>query len=425
MHVNILNKVHIKGFWGDREIEINFHKDIIFFIGVNGSGKTTVINIIAAALSADFATLDRLPFSAITLYLSEIGGRKKPIIEVEKAENEKSPYNSIVYRIKEKASDNFTTYSLDEFEEEMLIRRGIGRHNIGYSKSRTRGILAKLSEIANVSWLSIHRATNTNKKSEESFESSVDQKLEELSVQLSKYFSLLSAMVSKEIADFQRAMIVSLITEQTESTVFSSVKNLDLEKEKNSLIEIFHKLDIGSNAKIKLDKHYEEVDEARVKIEQHRPLALKEIMPLISAYRSHRIVQDWSQSINKQSAILHPKNAFIDVLNSLFERKTISINQQNEIEATTASGKRMSIRGLSSGEKQLVIILGEALIQQSAPWIYIADEPELSLHVRWQEKLIESLTRINPRAQIICATHSPDVVSHFWNKVFDMEDKIQ
>ena len=115
--------------------------------------------------------------------------------------------------------------------------------------------------------------------------------------------------------------------------------------------------------------------------------------------------------MKNQGDILQPKGTLVEVLNGLFQRKKIYINERNEIEAATDSGKKLSIRGLSSGEKQLIIILGEALLQRESPWIYIADEPELSLHVKWQEKLIENLRRINPQAQIVCATHSPDVVT--------------
>ena len=122
---------------------------------------------------------------------------------------------------------------------------------------------------------------------------------------------------------------------------------------------------------------------------------------------------------------MQPKATLVEVLNGLFQRKKIYINEKNEIEATTDSGKKLSLKGLSSGEKQLIIILGEALLQRESPWIYIADEPELSLHVRWQEKLIENLRRINPQAQIVCATHSPDVVSTYAKNVFDMERMIK
>ncbi|AWA06978.1 AAA family ATPase [Aeromonas hydrophila] len=79
---------------------------------------------------------------------------------------------------------------------------------------------------------------------------------------------------------------------------------------------------------------------------------------------------------------------------------------------------------LSEFPKQLLIVLGEALLQEKKPWIYIADEPELSLHVKWQESLVENLRAINPSSQIIFATHSPDVVSIFGNKIFDMENML-
>lgn len=150
--MNKIDRAEIYGFWGDREIVIDFHADVNFFIGVNGSGKTTVINIIAAALSADFTTLDRLPFNKLKLYLSEVGGRKKPSIEVEKIDNEDTPYSSIVYKIKERASDKYREYSLDEFEEEALLRRRMPpRQYRAYMRQRmNRGILARLESIANV-----------------------------------------------------------------------------------------------------------------------------------------------------------------------------------------------------------------------------------------------------------------------------------
>ena len=80
---------------------------------------------------------------------------------------------------------------------------------------------------------------------------------------------------------------------------------------------------------------------------------------------------------------------------------------------------------MSSGEKQLIIILGESLLQQSIPHIYIADEPELSLHVEWQEKLVSSLKELNPNSQIIFATHSPDIVSEFSKSVIKVEETIK
>lgn len=51
----------------------------------------------------------------------------------------------------------------------------------------------------------------------------------------------------------------------------------------------------------------------------------------------------------------------------------------------------------------------------------MADEPEISLHVAWQETLAHNIKILNPAAQIIFATHSPDVVGPDQNKLIQME----
>ena len=100
-------------------------------------------------------------------------------------------------------------------------------------------------------------------------------------------------------------------------------------------------------------------------------------------------------------------------------------SDRNELIIQTDSGKKFPLNNLSSGEKQLIIILGESLLQQSTPHIYIADEPELSLHVAWQEKLVSSLKAINPNSQILFATHSPDIVSSYGTSVINIEKYIK
>lgn len=422
--MNRIDEVEIVGFWGNRTFHIKFHEDVNFFIGVNGSGKTTVINIIAAALSADFETLDKLPFESITIKLSEVGGKKKPSIVVEKKKRENSPYLKIAYKIREKASSGFVDYSLDDFEEERLLRGRIPRSMFyKYPGQFNRGLISKIGSLVNVNWLSIHRSSNPNKANDEdSYESSVDQKLNELNSSLVRYFSSLSSKVTDELEKFQKKLIVSILTARTEDAVLSSVQKFDQKKEKDALSTIFEKLGISADeAKIPLKKHFLSLDMALNKLEKQASLTLADLNSIISAYRSHIVVQDWKQLLAKQSEILSPKETFLRVLNSLFQRKEILVNEQNVLCAITDSGKKLSINEMSSGEKQLLIILGEGLLQQKAPWVYIADEPELSLHVSWQECLINNLREINPEAQIICATHSPDIVGSFSKNVFDME----
>lgn len=88
------------------------------------------------------------------------------------------------------------------------------------------------------------------------------------------------------------------------------------------------------------------------------------------------------------------------------------------------SNDSFSWSSLSSGEKQLLIQFMEVILQESRSLIFIADEPELSLHVTWQERLLKTLRDLNENAQLIVATHSPDIVAEFSKNVIDMEKVI-
>ena len=69
-------------------------------------------------------------------------------------------------------------------------------------------------------------------------------------------------------------------------------------------------------------------------------------------------------------------------------------------------------------------LLTEALLQKSKETLFIADEPELSLYIEWQRKVISSISILNPNAQIIIATHSPEIVGKFKDKAINMENII-
>lgn len=56
---------------------------------------------------------------------------------------------------------------------------------------------------------------------------------------------------------------------------------------------------------------------------------------------------------------------------------------------------------LSSGEKQLLLILLKVFLKEDKPFILLMDEPELSLHIEWQRQLIEAIQILNKNCQII------------------------
>ena len=78
---------------------------------------------------------------------------------------------------------------------------------------------------------------------------------------------------------------------------------------------------------------------------------------------------------------------------------------------------------LSSGEKQLLIILLRVFLMDEQPYILLMDEPEISLHIEWQYRLFEEIQKLNPHCQIITSTHSPSLFGDGWgDKLVFIED---
>ena len=97
------------------------------------------------------------------------------------------------------------------------------------------------------------------------------------------------------------------------------------------------------------------------------------------------------------------------MMDELFKNTQKTIDRDKNEIAFLHRENPLSPYQLSSGEKQMLIILLSALIQDNEPCVMIMDEPEISLHPDWQEKLIENIRKLNENAQLIIATHSPEV----------------
>ena len=428
-----IKKVKIEGFWGTRTVTLNFNDDINFLIGVNGSGKTTMINLIAASLNADFATLDKAQFSKIRVDffdLKEVKEKTQCFIEVEKTVNENSPYSNIIFKIKLPDDNKPKIYKLNELEEESFFR--YPNDYIIHKRHRLSGQLERdvniaLKDIVNLTWLSIHRTTGISRTSDEkSFESTIDKKINELSTDLVKYFGILDKRYSLETEKFQKNIFLSLIEDETQDDILSISKELDSEKEKDSLKQIFLLFKLKENDfSLKLQKHFKSFEAAKDNLKKNQEINLNHLAAFIGTRRVHSIVQEWNTLNEIKTLINKPKFTFLSEINCLFQGKKISINERNELFVETQSGKTFPLIHLSSGEKQLIIILGQSLLQENNNHIYIADEPELSLHVEWQEKLVSSLKSVNPNSQIIFATHSPDIVGKYSDSVINVEEVIK
>ena len=109
------------------------------------------------------------------------------------------------------------------------------------------------------------------------------------------------------------------------------------------------------------------------------------------------------------------KTMFLDLVDDLFSETGKRIDRTSNELSFMQFGEQLSPYKLSSGEKQMLIILLTALTQDRQPYVLFMDEPEASLHFEWQKRLIDMVLQLNPNVQIILTTHSPAVVMNGWS----------
>ena len=116
-------------------------------------------------------------------------------------------------------------------------------------------------------------------------------------------------------------------------------------------------------------------------------------------------------------------DSFYDLIDKLYGQTDKTVIRDAEGIRFLQEGDILTTRQLSSGEKQMMLILLTVLLQDQQPYVLFMDEPEVSLHVDWQQQLVTIITELNPQIQLILTTHSPAVIMNGWlDKVTEVSD---
>ena len=128
-------------------------------------------------------------------------------------------------------------------------------------------------------------------------------------------------------------------------------------------------------------------------------------------------------SAEKQAEMKARIDGFISIVNSLFKDTGKHIEIEGNKFNIVSKGQIIPIDVLSSGEKQILLILLRVFLTESKEACVLLDEPENSLDISWQYELINTLVKLNPNAQYFITTHSPSIFGDGWgDKIIYMED---
>ncbi|EJL05884.1 AAA family ATPase [Pseudomonas chlororaphis] len=444
------------------DFDIRFNDDVNFIAGLNGSGKTSALNIIAALLAPSLEDLGKISFGFSVLSVVTDGGMPfsirahqikehlhvwvegpdalseesivTPLDELKQSSDhavtnkfrltpvfkfisnlpspmylsldrrfikEVTPYDASPFNLSkiwfDKASDNDSDADIGmkdalaliskksaEIKDRQTIEDRSLRNKIildsFYIDNTDRGAMV-LPDGKSLQQLKAKQKTIKNTLI------SLDFKNEELSVMYDKFFENLTSILKNVLEVFENR-------EKSSAALSRSPSH------KRKSIDAAHQVNPKATASINIPLEHSRVL-ATWFSNSHQMARIDRLINLIGEYE--RIKSD----------VYEPLKKFVNLVNSFLAqtKKKISITNRGEVKIFISDvEKKLTV--LSSGERQILIMLAHLSLNSHLPksGVFIVDEPELSLHIAWQDMFLEAVQAAGPELQIILATHSPAII---------------
>lgn len=416
------------------DYNFRFNSDINFLVGDNGTGKTTALRLMQAALSVDVTTLMEIKFSSLK-------------VEVEKDGEEFSfSVNTSSDKMSFRLNGEEIPYSISPAFNaggnrivETISVNGRIRHRVEDNRQdviKSAGpVMQRFLRGTRPMFLGLER--RLGRYQEDSFpdEAFSDDGLIRPRNQHKEILDGLDncqRLVQGAYKQYRRASdgrldrLLNIIVESTFEYIelepgFLENPNLkpylemsDLRQRRQEL-EKFAR-DLGGSEKTTglIEKFFEKMVGV---VDKDNGVAdswsLEWLLNMAQIRRIQKVLAEMDRQKKSAEKFYAPIKEFCDTINEFFKhsRKELSVDSLGKIKVTQNSVP-VELEFLSSGEKQLLILIAHARFGSSKRSAFVVDEPEVSLHMRWQEMLVDALLKGGKNNQFIFATHSPEIVGY-------------
>jgi predicted ATPase len=145
----------------------------------------------------------------------------------------------------------------------------------------------------------------------------------------------------------------------------------------------------------------------------------KEVKKFLDLY-----LRDLLDKAKTSLPVLPKLELFEEILNSHFTDKSTQLSLDSGLSIVRRSSKvPIPLDRLSSGERHLIVLFHHLIFMTKPGGLCLIDEPEISLHVDWQERFIDSVAKVaevSPQ-QYLIATHSPSIVGKHYDLMRDVK----
>lgn len=423
-------KLKIKELFSKFNYEIGFNnKNLLIITGPNGFGKTTILNIINNINKGKEGIIYfyNLNFKSIEI----INNNKNIYLN-------KNNNNDLTISIKDLNNKKTETEKFNLKKITLLKKEIINNSNLNEDKITIQNLLKNNNIISEeelilkdlLKIISLEENKNKNIISE--------QFMKKFKLDKEIYFIKEQRLIKYNIGVTNNKNIIQVINELPKDLI----KQLD--KLDNEYFKISNKLDstylnrvFNNNKNITEEEFNEKIKEIFNRFERLEKYGLiKEIdinylkdIKFCEKHKENLIIyfNDLSEKFKIYENFINKLELYTKIINNKLYFKRLVISKDNGLKILNEQDKEIPLEGLSSGEKQQIVLFYQLIFNLDENKIILIDEPEISLHIKWQIDFINNLIKVieNKKVNVIVTTHSPDILNSNWEYNIDLNEIIE
>lgn len=444
-----ITRVEFENLFGFFNYSIDFHDTVTIIHGPNGCGKTTMLKIIDAVFNKKIEVIKATEFQSVQFFFST-----EIVLKIDRKrayfDNENKNTGGIVY-LAYTVIDNGEEYIFDSFDNSDEYLSAIKKFLKGYHQ------FSFLERVDVDSWYDRrHEEKLTTEEvvtqygpmiyrryGRERFDDDIPEKVQQvlslIDVQLITADRLtVQKRVERQYGEDsikieRRVNIIANTLSRKIHEAIQEYAQLSQAKDRTFPLRAI-KQDAPMTVEeikakmVELETKRKEFIDTGILEEEKDDIDIHELVDAITENNRQNLslyATDTEEKLNALSSLSSSINLFRNLIDNSFNNKKIIFNKNYGFRfVTTYSNSIILPQNLSSGEQHELVMFFDLIFSTSEKTLILIDEPELSLHIKWQLNYVDELLDIIKVAgfSAVLATHSPQIIHDKWNLTVSLSE---